>query len=168
MTDYDREYQRCASACGEPFGEFVEFFSSQPAGLTVLDLGCGQGRDAVVAARSGHSVYGVDIAGSGIAQLKKQAVVEGIDVRCDLRDIEAFTTDREYDVVVLDRVLHMLPSEERRRAMLSRAQAWVAAGGHMLLADTKSNRALIRGCFTGDVWESVLSRRDYFFVRRIG
>lgn len=167
MTDYNSEYLRCDSACGEAFAEFVEFFSSRPAGLSVLDLGCGQGRDALVAARHGHSVHGIDIAASGVAQLVKRAEAEGLDVRCDVEDLEDFTADRQYDVVVLDRVLHMLPSEERRRVMLNRAQSWVAPGGHILLADTKKNRALIRSCFNDDAWETVLSRRDFFFVRRV-
>jgi len=166
MTDYDREYQKNASACGEPFAEFVEFFRSQPAGLSVLDLGCGQGRDALVAGRHGHSVHGIDIAGSGVAQLVERAEAEGLQVLCDKQDIEEVSLKRLYDVVVLDRVMHMLPSEERRRAMLRRAQSWVAAGGHMLLADTKSNRELIRGGFAGSGWEPVLDKRDFFFVRR--
>ena len=118
MTDYDREYRQCESACGEPFAEFVEFFSSRTRPLAVLDLGCGQGRDALVAARHGHIVHGVDIAASGVAQFEKQADAEGLDVRCEVRDVEQFDTDQEYDVVVLDRVLHMLPSEERRQVML--------------------------------------------------
>lgn len=87
-------------------------------------------------------------------------------MRCEVGDVETFSADREYDVVVLDRVLHMLPSEERRLALLGRVRKWVAPGGHILLADTKSNRALIRGCFTDDAWEAVLARRDFFFVRR--
>ena len=44
MTGYEKEYQRCEAACGEPFEEFIEFFNAAPAPLSVLDLGCGQGR----------------------------------------------------------------------------------------------------------------------------
>ena len=167
MTDYDVEYRRCDSACGDPFAEFAEFFAANSAGLSVLDLGCGQGRDALAAARHGHSVYGIDTAASGIAQLRQQAEAEALDLRCDVQDMETFSPDRQYDVVVLDRVLHMLPSEDRRRRMLKRTQRWVAPGGHVLLADTRKNRALVRACFDGNSWETVLSKGDFFFVRRI-
>lgn len=52
--------------------------------------------------------------------------------------------------------------------MLIRAQGWVAPGGHILLADTKKNRAMIRGCFVDGSWETILSKRDVFFARRSG
>lgn len=167
MTDYDREYRNCASACGEPFPEFVEFFRSSEPPLSVLDLGCGQGRDSLVAARRGHLVLGVDIAASGIEQLSKVAIAEDLDLQCATQDIEEFDAGRQYDVVVLDRVLHMIKSDERRLTMLGRAQDWVAPGGHILIADTKKNREMIRGCFSDDTWKVALSKKDTLFVRLI-
>jgi tellurite methyltransferase len=142
----------------------VDFFKPSPPGLSVLDLGCGQGRDALVAARQGHAVHGIDIATSGIIQLAEIAQAEDLDVQCEVMDMQTYDAERMYEVVVLDRVLHMLPSEDRRRMMLSRAKGWVATGGHILIADTKRNRDLIRGGFVDDEWEIVLRRRDYFWL----
>ncbi len=110
MTNYEKEYKQCKNACGEPFSEFVAFFDSVESRLAVLDLGCGQGRDALMAARRGHSVHGVDMAPTGVAQLAARAKAEQLDLVCEVADIETFETDRAYDVVILDRVLHTPPS----------------------------------------------------------
>ena len=165
MADYEREFQRCANACGEPFPEFNKFFAAAGSGLTVLDLGCGQGRDALMAARGGHAVHGVDLAPTGIAQLLAGARAEKLAVEAEVADIEAFAPDRQYDMVVLDRVLHMLASDARRLALLAKVRRWVEPGGHVLVADTRRHRALIRGSFPTGVWEPVLARGDLFFAR---
>ena len=39
--------------------------------VSVLDLGCGQGRDALFIARRGHILLGVDAAQTGIKQILK-------------------------------------------------------------------------------------------------
>lgn len=165
MTDYEKEYLRCENACGDPFEEFVDFFDSAKSELSVLDLGCGQGRDALVAARRGHHVLGVDLAPTGIAQLMACASAAELDVECEIADIEEFEANQEYDVVILDRVLHMLGSDQRRTALLDKVRRWVRPGGHALVADTRRHRELIRGYFSELGWKPVLKKHDFLFVR---
>ena len=166
MTDYEKEYQSCENACGEPFDEFVSFFESAESGLWVLDLGCGQGRDALMAGRRGHHMHGVDLAPTGIAQMTARAKAEGLEATGEVADVETYETDRQYDVVILDRVLHMLASDESRIALLDKVRRWVRPGGHALVADTRSHRALIRDYFADLGWEPVLKKKDYLFVHR--
>jgi len=48
MKNYEKEYQNSRNVCGEPFPEIVEFFENyDDECATVIDLGCGQGRDAL-------------------------------------------------------------------------------------------------------------------------
>lgn len=47
---YDKYYQT-ANLFGEPYLELIEFFSEYPMKGKVLDLGCGQGRDAIASLR---------------------------------------------------------------------------------------------------------------------
>lgn len=91
---------------------------------------------------------------------------ESFDVRCEVGDIEDLDADHDYDVVVVDRVRHMLHTDASRLAMLKRVQRWVTLGGHVLESDTKGNRNLIRKCFGSGNWKPVLAREDNFFVRR--
>jgi len=81
MTDYEMEFQQSENVCGEPFEEIATFFRDlEIPKAAVLDLGCGQGRDALMAARLGNRVMGVDVSETGISQMVKQAQVE-----CSLR-----------------------------------------------------------------------------------
>ncbi|MFC2081726.1 class I SAM-dependent methyltransferase [Candidatus Bipolaricaulota bacterium] len=65
---YESQYRERRGVCGEPFSEFAGFFASYAKqAARVLDLGCGQGRDALMAARHGHHVLGVDSAQTGIS-----------------------------------------------------------------------------------------------------
>jgi len=77
--DYEKFYQQQRHALGDPPPEFVTFFEQfDMQNADVLDVGCGQGRDALFIARRGHHVAGVDIAATGISQLVEDAQAEGL------------------------------------------------------------------------------------------
>lgn len=77
MTDYEKQYKESANVCGPPFDDFVEFFEKyKKSRANILDLGCGQGRDALFIARMGHRVAGVDISKTGIRQMLDEAKKE--------------------------------------------------------------------------------------------
>ena len=146
MTDYERQFQRARHVCGEPLDAFRDFFESRAQReASVLDLGCGQGRDALVAARCGYRVLGVDRSPTGIAQMLEDAAAERLDVDGVVADVTEYTPpSRQFDVVVLDRVLHCLPNDEDRITVLARACRCLAPGGHVLIADTPRHLPWIR------------------------
>lgn len=130
---YDLHYQNDPAACGAPFSEFARFAATAPPG-SVLDLGCGQGRDTLLFARRGHQVLAVDVSTVGLAQLDAVAVREGLAVETRVADIVGFSPDRTFDAVILDRVLHMLAPADRL-GVLEVALAATAPGGHLLVAE---------------------------------
>ncbi len=168
MTDYELEYQKNEAACGDPFPEFVALFRALPAASCVLDLGAGQGRDALTAARLGHRVVAVDLSPTGIGQILDAARREGLAVEgvvCDLMD---YVPSGRFDAVVLDRVVHMLRDDADKAALLARAAEATAAGGFALVADTPSNQPLVERQF-GDParWTQTVSRKGRRIFRRI-
>ena len=169
MVDYDEQYRRAQDVCGEPFPEFVSFFDDYSAtAASVLDLGCGQGRDALKVARRGHSVLGIDLSPVGIEQMLKDAAAESLRVNGVVADILEFKSRRRFDIVILDRVLHLLPTDTDRRSMLNRAATLTRARGFLLAADTAKHREPIRRFFDErqDDWQIVRRKGDFVFVQK--
>lgn len=169
LVDYDKHYRMGRGQCGEPFPEFVSFFQSYDRSRArVLDLGCGQGRDALVAARHGHEVVGVDLSEIGIGQMIEDAEAEGLDVTGVVSDILEYRSRRKFDVVLLDRVLHLLLDDDERIGALDLAARLTRKGGHVLIADVAKNRPLIQAYFDErpQEWTMVKQTKTYCFARK--
>ena len=164
---YDQHYRASDAACGDPFKEFVAFAQAHGGpGVQVLDLGCGQGRDALLFARAGCSVLGLDVSSVGVGQMRDAAQREGLDVRGVVGDLLSFEPTAEYDVVILDRVLHMLDSDALRVSVLTKAADATREGGFVLVADGPKHRELIRGGFVRRGWALVKATKNRTFARR--
>ncbi len=168
--DYEKLYHETPDALGEPNRELVAFFEkSIQDKARILDVDCGQGRDALFLARRGHEVVGVDLSHSGIRDMLAVAEKEGLPIEGFVADITAFEPEGEFDVLLIDRTLHML-DEEARHDVLDRLLDQVAEAGRVLIVDEKSNiegfrRVLAAHHFD---WAEDVAKRGYLFVRRSG
>ena len=80
-----------------------EFMARQPLqpGAQVLDVACGTGNLAVIAARHGCTVWGIDIACNLIHQARIRAAQEGLRINFMEADAEALPfDDGQFDLVV--------------------------------------------------------------------
>jgi len=93
--------------------------------LKLIDLGCGEGRDAVHFARHGFDVVGLDVSEPGLEKARRYAAEAGVDVRTVHADILTHELDETYDVVFSTGTLHYLPAEirEERFGLFKRATA---------------------------------------------
>jgi SAM-dependent methyltransferase len=135
MADYEKQYQQARGVCGSPFKEFIDFFNNFPrSNAQVLDLGCGQGRDALFIARMGHQVLGVDISKTGIAQMLEDANREQLNIKGIVADVTSYHPTGDFDVVILDRILHMFKEDRERLSVLENASRVTKSGGFILIA----------------------------------
>ena len=101
----------------------VEFLNQLdvPAGALLLDVACGSGQLALIAARRGVKVTGVDIATNAILAARSRAIAEGLDARFDEGDAEALPyADAGFDVVASLYGAMFAPRPERVAAELLR------------------------------------------------
>ena len=85
-TTYDELYET-EDLFGNPYPELIDYFTSQSNKGRVLDLGCGQGRNAIPLARLGFEVTGVDLTKVGISQMNQIAKSENLTLVGVLSDM---------------------------------------------------------------------------------
>jgi len=149
-TNYETWYRAHPEGLGPQTAEIASLIAKHvPPGVRVLDIGCGQGRDALPLARAGFEVVGVDIAPTGIADMLAAAEREALPVTGIVADLTGFTPEGHFGLLLCDRTLHML-SAPSRTAVLARLLAAVAPGGSCLIADEPANMAGLRAVIAAD------------------
>lgn len=167
-TNYEKFYRANRHGLGEPTDEFVSFFENHTGSSSdVLDIGCGQGRDALFVARLGHRVTAIDLSPTGINELIIDAAAENLAITGIVADVRHYDYSGKFDVIVIDRTLHMLSEIERLDA-LRKLLTLTANGSHVLIADERSNLPAIAGVFEESqwTWTATLARRGFLFMRR--
>lgn len=129
--DWNRRYEGTDLLwSANPNRMFVEEVEGLRPGRA-LDLGCGEGRNAVWLAERGWEVTGVDFSDVGLAKGRKFAATRGVEVDWVSADVRSYQPEGgSYDLVV---VLFMhLPATERRGVHAAAARA-LAPGGMLIV-----------------------------------
>ena len=113
---YDKHYQE-PNYFGDPYPELIEFFKLQQSGK-LLDLGCGQGRNALPLARLGFKVTGIDSSKVGIAQMLDHGKNENLDIIGKVDDIYKYKNFKEFDYILLDSMFHFLKRDRVKETNL--------------------------------------------------
>jgi tellurite methyltransferase len=79
----------------------------------LLDIGCGEGQNAVFFARNGYDVTAFDLAAQGLVKAKRLAEKAGVSLKLFQADINEFRLAEEYDILFSSGVLHYIPEELR-------------------------------------------------------
>ncbi|MEL6985755.1 MAG: methyltransferase domain-containing protein, partial [Actinomycetota bacterium] len=129
--EWDERYAGDEIWSGEPNGTLVDEVGSLPPGRA-LDVGAGEGGDALWLAQRGWEVTATDVAAAGLDRLAAKAASSGIDLRCltaDANALEAYGGER-HDLVSL--CYPAIPRTGDDRAIQNILDA-VAPGGTLLM-----------------------------------
>lgn len=98
-----------------------------------LDLGCGEGGDAVWLASRGWDVTAVDISATAVSRTAAAAEAAGVAVRAERHDVSVSLPEGPYDLVSAQFL--QSPVELSRAQVLRRAAVTVAVGGLLLVVE---------------------------------
>jgi len=150
MTDSDTDID---ADVNEHYATWEEHYASRPqvwsgrvnaqlaavapqlGGTRALDLGCGEGADAIWLAEQGWTVVAVDVSGTALSRARTAATSRGLAEHIDFQQHEL---TRSFPAGLFDLVsAHFLHStvEMDRTALLRRAADAVAPGGALLIVD---------------------------------
>ena len=124
------------------YSESTQIWSGNPnaalvrevTGLTpgrALDLGCGEGADAIWLAQQGWSVRGVDVSDVALDRARLHATAAGVEIDFELDDLAESPAAGGFDLVT-SFFLHVPEAALRERTLLVAAES-VAPGGTLLV-----------------------------------
>jgi tellurite methyltransferase len=131
---YDKIYQEKKYYWGlKPSQTCFKVLESMPPikPLKLLDIGCGEGRNAVFFAKNGYDVTAFDLAEAGIDKTAKLAEENGVKLNVFKADINNYRLTEEFDILFSTGVLHYIPQEIRQEIFLNYKDHTTKNGSHM-------------------------------------
>lgn len=102
----------------EPDRIIAELSSRLKSGASILDLGSGEGRNAIFLAKNGFDVTAIDISENGIVKTKKLAEIYKVKIKTYVMDvIEFLAKSPEYDAILCMNVLPFISSGKIKLAI---------------------------------------------------
>ena len=80
----------------------------------VLDIGCGEGKDAVYMATKGYTVTAFDLTENGIRKTIRLAEEQGTTINAYVDDINTFETDEKFDIIYSSGTIQYLFEENKK------------------------------------------------------
>jgi tellurite methyltransferase len=117
ITIYEEEYKTQEYYWGtEPNKVCYQVLQFMPPNkhIKLLDIGCGEGKDAVFFARNGYDVTAFDVSDAGIDKTKRLAEKVGVHVNVFKADILDYRLDTHFDIIFSSGVLHYIKTEFRK------------------------------------------------------
>jgi len=133
---YDDKYRDNESYWGKQPSStariFLQMFPPHE-GQTLLELGCGEGRDSIFFARNGYRVTAFDYSTDGIQKAKAWADKLNLSIDFFQSDINEYRLEKSYDAVFASGALHYIPLHLREEIIANYKQFSNPGGLHAFM-----------------------------------
>lgn len=92
--------------------KYLDILLSRLTKGNILDLGAGEGGDAIYLAKKGFEVTAVDISEAALKKLSKWAKKENVAVNVEVADLEDYQIQESYDGIISFAAIHFLPKDK--------------------------------------------------------
>jgi tellurite methyltransferase len=155
-NEYDLKYSGEKFYWGiEPDRLIIELTNMLKPEGSILDLGSGEGRNAVFLAKKGFDVTAVDISENGIMKTRKLAETHDVQINTHISDIiEFISKSPKYDAILCMNILQFIDAEKIRPAIDSIKEKTLPNGFNVIASFVAENE---------NMKEQARSRNMYLF-----
>lgn len=127
---WEEAYQRkdVVTFSSEPNVTIKEFEHLFIEHSKVLDVGCGEGQNALYLAQQGHSVDAFDLSENAIKKVKYRCETKGVQMNAFCSDLTKYYFDQNYDVIISFGTLHFV-SKNDWKEFIGKAKEHTKVGG---------------------------------------
>jgi len=141
-NSYEERYKQSSFYWGtKPCSLADLLLSKLPPKSTVLDLGAGEGRNAIYLAKNGHIVTAVDFSEKGIRKIEKSAKKNKVHIDtivANIADREFVSKLGNFDSILLNKVIQFLKPEDGDYAV-KYIKEHTKPGGYVAIASVAGN-----------------------------
>lgn len=119
-SGYDEKYKKSGYYWGKEASSTCRIFLEQikfdkNLKPTLIDIGCGEGRDVATFTESGFIVTGLECSLNGLEKTKILADEQKLKIKTIEADINNYVFDKKYDVIFSSGLLHYLTPEIKQK-----------------------------------------------------
>ena len=96
--------------------------------VSLLDIGCGEGRNAVFFAHNGYGVTAFDSSAAGVAKTERLAEAANVPIAVFQADMNGHRLEGKFDVLFSTGVFHLIP-RKLRQEVFAHYKGHTAGGG---------------------------------------
>lgn len=111
-----------------------EYLPDDPAGMRLVDVGAGEGRDAVFFAERGFDVAAVDVSPAGLEKVERLAEERGVTIETVRADANELAFEAPVDVVFSSGAVQFIRPRVRPRQFDRFEEATLPGGLHSVFA----------------------------------
>ena len=113
----------------KPNDTIVKYIGPLEKTASILDAGCGDGKNALYLAKSGFTaIDAFDISENAVSKLKRLAAKDHLNVNGWIQDLREFEFHKKYDVIFSLGTLHFVPEGDWKK-FIAKAKANTNVGG---------------------------------------
>jgi SAM-dependent methyltransferase len=130
LGQYDFEYAHCKCFWGKTPGKFVLLLEKYLNKGTILDLGAGEGKNAIYLSQKGFKVIAIECSKFAIENFKRLLEAKNSqNISIIQGDARNFYTYRNFDGIIAYGLLHCLPSFPDALNIVKNMKHWTIKGG---------------------------------------